>query len=99
MTLSELYRRVKTVLGGKRLGTGEGQIFKDGIKAVAFEVYRGISVLHLEQLKDDKIVYKYLYYTTEDDGAKRTDTLHSGEATSLERSKDMAMAEIDKIVN
>lgn len=87
------------MISGKRLGTGEGQIFKDGIKAVAFEVYRGVSLLHLEQLKDDKIIYKYLYYITEDAGDKRSDTLHSGVATSLERSKDLAMAEIDKLVD
>lgn len=87
------------MISGKRLGTGEGQIFKDGIKAVAFEVYRGVSLLHLEQLKDDKIIYKYLYYITEDTGDKRINTLHSGVASSLERSKDLAMAEIDKLVD
>ena len=66
-------------------GTGEGLIFKDNIKTLAFEVYRGISVLHLAQTEGDKILYKYHFYISKADGDnRREDTFHHGTASDAE---------------
>ena len=85
----------------QELGTGQGQIFKDGIKALAFEVYRGVAILHLVQVEEEKLLhYKYLFYISRigSDG-RREDDFHYGIASSLDDSKNKAFKEIDELVD
>lgn len=90
---------LKKLFSKKKKGTGEGQIFKDGIKTLAFEVYSGVSILHIAQVEDNgSIAYKYLFYTSKEENGKREDTLHSGVVSDLEQSRERAMAEVDKLI-
>jgi len=85
----------------RKPGTGQGQIFKGGIKALAFEVYRGVAILHLVQVEEGKLLhYKYLFYISriEDDG-RREDDFHYGTASNLDDSKNKAFKEIDGFVD
>ena len=80
-------------------GTGQGMIFKDNIKTLAFEVYRGISVLHLAQVEGDKLLYKYHFYTSKEVDDWREDTFHFDTASDLDESKAKAFKAIDKLVD
>lgn len=94
---STMLKFLTNIFRKKRLGTGQGQIFKEGIKALAFEIYRGISILHIAQLEDEKIIYKYLFFTSKVNGDKRDDTFYYGVGRDLENCKELAFKEIDNI--
>ncbi len=82
----------------KKPGTGQGQIFKEGIKAMSFEVYRGVSVLVVLQLEKDVLSYKYLFYTSRvSESDEREDTMHSGTGADLDQCKTAAYKAIDKL--
>ena len=84
----------------RKPGTGQGQIFKENIKTLAFEVYRGVSVLHIAQVTEDgSLIYKYLFYISKVDDDKREDDFHYGIASNLDDSKNKAFKEIDELVD
>ena len=81
-------------------GTGEGQLFKDGIKALSFEIYRGVSILCIAQVDNDNLLYKYLFYTSvAGDEGRRVDEFHSGVAGDLDEAKAKAYKHIDQLTN